>query len=43
MLRFSYNGNDYNIEYPSIYQAEKALSLWLKKAKIQNAKIVVTR
>jgi|LauGreDrversion4_2_1035121.scaffolds.fasta_scaffold5357228_1 hypothetical protein len=43
LLRFTYNGHDYSIEYPSISQAEKAMKIWIKKAKIQNANVVTTR
>lgn len=43
LLQFSYNGFDYSIGYPSILQAEKAMTSWLKKSGMKDAKIVVTR
>jgi len=43
LLRFTCNGHDYKLEYPSIQQAEKALKSWVKKSKIEDAKIVITR
>jgi hypothetical protein len=43
VLRFTHNGHSYQIEYPSIQQGQKAMQSWLKKSKIENVKIVVTR
>ena len=42
VLRFNANGNDYEIEYPSIYQAKKAITFWVKKSKLKDIKIVVS-
>jgi len=43
LLQFSHNGFEYNIQYASISQAQKAMVTWLKKSNMKDAKISITR